>query len=90
VGPGIGYQPWDDPIKSLLFEVGLSYFNWDRYEGLDEHGISIRVGFDFGYNLFNWLTLTDRYVLYPTVGKGGIFFLRNEAALNIPWEKFPL
>jgi len=89
VGPGIGYQLWDDPVKSLLFEAGLSYFNWDRYEGLDEDGISGRFGFDFKYNIFKWLTFTNRYVLYPTIGKGGIFFWRNEAALNIPLGEIP-
>ncbi len=89
IGPGIGYQLWDDPVKSLLFEAGLSYFNWDRYEGLDEDGISGRFGFDFKYNIFKWLTFTNRYVLYPTIGKGGIFFWRNEAALNIPLGEIP-
>lgn len=89
VGPGIGYQLWDDPTKSLLFEAGLSYFNWDRYEGLDEDGISGRLGFDFRYNIFKWLTFTDRYVFYPTIGKGGLFFWRNEASLNIPLGEIP-
>jgi len=89
VGPGIGYQLWDDPVKSLLFEAGLSYFNWNRYEGQDEDGLSARLGFDFRYNIFKWLTFTDRYVFYPTIGKGGIFFLRNEAALTIPLGEIP-
>lgn len=89
VGPGIGYQLWDDSVKSLLFEAGLSYFNWDRYEGQDEDGISGRLGFDFRYNIFNWLAFTDRYVLYPTIGEGGIYFWRNEAALNIPLGEIP-
>ncbi|TRO55250.1 DUF481 domain-containing protein [Candidatus Bathyarchaeota archaeon] len=83
------FQLWDDPVKSLLFEPGLSYFNWDRYEGLDEDGISGRLGFDFRYNLFKWLTFTDRYVFYPTIGKGGIFFWRNKAALTIPLGEIP-
>jgi putative salt-induced outer membrane protein YdiY len=89
VGPGVGYQLWDDPVKSLLFEAGLSYFNWDRYEGLGEDGISARLGFDFRYNILKWLNFTDRYVLYPTIGKGGIYFWRNEAALNIPLGEIP-
>jgi putative salt-induced outer membrane protein YdiY len=89
VGPGVGYQLWDDKDQSLLFEAGLSYFNWDRYEGLDEDGISARLGFDFRYNIFKWLNFTDRYVIYPTIGKGGIYFWRNEAALNIPLGEIP-
>ena len=89
VGPGIGYQVWEDPVKSLLFEAGVSYFNWDRYEGKDEDGLSARLGFDFRYNIFKWLSFTDRYVLYPTLGEGGLYFWRNEAALNIPLGIIP-
>jgi len=89
VGPGVGYQLWDDKVKSLMFEAGLSYFNWDRYEGQDEDGISARLGFDFRYNIFKWLNFTDRFVIYPTIGEGGIYFLRNEAGLNIPLGEIP-
>jgi len=89
VGPGVGYQLWDDPIKSLLFEAGLSYFNWNRYEGQDEDGIAARLGFDFRYNIFKWLTFTDRYVFYPTIGEGGMYFWRNEAALTVPLGEIP-
>jgi len=89
VGPGIGYQLWDDPVKSLLFDAGVSYFNWDRYQGQDTSGISARLGFDFRYNIFKWLSFTDRYVFYPTIGSGGIYFWRNEAALNVPLGEIP-
>jgi len=89
VGPGIGYQLWDDPVKSLSFDVGVSYFNWDRYQGQDESGIAARLGFDFRYNIFKWLSFGDRYVFYPTIGSGGIYFWRNEAALNIPLGEIP-
>ena len=89
VGPGIGYQLWDDPVKSLLFDTGLSYFNWDRYQGQDTAGIAARLGFDFRYNIFKWLSFTDRYVFYPTIGEGGMYFWRNEAALNIPLGEIP-
>jgi putative salt-induced outer membrane protein YdiY len=89
VGPGLGYQVWDDPVKSLLFEAGFSYFNWDRYEGEDTDGVAARLGFDFRYNIFKWLIFTDRYVFYPTIGEGGIYFWRNEAALNVPLGEIP-
>jgi len=36
VGPGAGYQVWDDPVKFLLFEAGVSYANVDHYEGKDK------------------------------------------------------
>jgi len=89
VGPGIGYQLWDDPVKSLSFDAGFSYFNWDRYQGQDTSGISARLGFDFKYNIFKWLSFGDRYVFYPTIGSGGIYFWRNEAALNVPLGEIP-
>ena len=89
VGPGAGYQLWDDPVKSLAFEAGFSYFNWNRYKGKDEDGISARFGFDFRYNIFKWLSFTDRYVIYPTIGNGGLYFFRNEAALTIPLGTIP-
>lgn len=84
VGPGVGYQFWDDPIKSLLFEAGLSYFNWDRYEGEDTDGVSARLGLDFRYQIFRWLAFNDKFQFYPTIGEGGLYFFRNEAALTAP------
>jgi putative salt-induced outer membrane protein YdiY len=84
VGPGIGYQIWEDPAKSLLFEAGLSYFNWDRCEGTDETGGTARLGLDFRYSILKWLIFTDRFLFYPTVGEGGKYFFRNEAGLGVP------
>lgn len=84
VGPGVGYQIWEDPVKSLLFEAGLSYFNLDRYEGEDQSGLTARLGWDFKYNVLKWLIFTDLLQFYPTIGEGGDYFFRNEAALAIP------
>jgi putative salt-induced outer membrane protein YdiY len=84
VGPGIGYQVWEDPKKSLLFEAGLSYFNLDRYHGEDDSGMAARLGWDFRYNILKWLIFNDRLQFYPTIGEGGDYFFRNEAALNVP------
>lgn len=84
VGPGVGYQFWDDPIKFLLFEAGLSYFNWNRYDGEDTDGVSGRLGLDFRYQIFKWLAFSDRFQFSPTIGEGGLYFLRNEAALIAP------
>jgi putative salt-induced outer membrane protein YdiY len=84
VGPGVGYQVWEDPDKSLLFEAGLSYFNLDRYDGEDQSGLTARLGWDFRYNILKWLIFTDGFQFYPTIGEGGDYFFRNEAALSIP------
>jgi putative salt-induced outer membrane protein YdiY len=84
VGPGVGYQVWEDPVKSLLFEAGFSYFNLDRYEGEDQSGLTARLGWDFRYNILKWLIFTDGFQFYPTIGKGGEYFFRNEVALSVP------
>ena len=84
VGPGVGYQVWEDPVKFLLFEAGLSYFNLDRYDGKDQDGLTARLGWDFKYHIFKWLVFTDLLQFYPTIGEGGDYFFRNEAALNVP------
>jgi putative salt-induced outer membrane protein YdiY len=86
VGPGIGYQVWEDPVKSLSVEAGLSYFNLDRYDGTDEDGLTARFASDFRYNIFKWLIFTDRFQFYPTIGEGGEYFFRNEAGLNMPFS----
>ena len=84
VGPGVGYQVWEDPVKFLLLEAGLSYFNLDRYDGEDQDGLTARLAWDFRYNLLTWLIFTDRFQFYPTIGEGGDYFFRNEAAFNVP------
>ena len=84
VGPGVGYQVWDDPVKGLSFEAGLTYFDWNRYEGTDESGLSARLGLNFRYKLLEWLLFSDRFLFYPTIGNAGLYFLRNEAALSAP------
>jgi len=84
VGPGVGYQFWDDKIKFLLFEAGLSYFNWTRYVGDDTDGVSARLGLDFRYQIFKWLAFSEKFQFYPTIGEGGLYFIRNEAALTAP------
>jgi putative salt-induced outer membrane protein YdiY len=84
VGPGVGYQIWDDPVKSFLVEGGLSYFYWGRYEGDNTDGLSARLGLDFRYQLLKWLAFSDKFQIYPTIGEGGLYFFRNEAALSAP------
>ncbi len=84
VGPGIGYQIWDDPIKSLSFDAGLSYENISRYEGEDDSVLTARLGGAFRYKFFDFIVFSDRLLFYPSLGHGGDFILRNEAALTAP------
>ena len=81
VGPGVGYQVWDDPIKSLALEAGIAYFSEDLRTQEDKRWITVRLAANYRYKLTYWLVFTDRLVLYPSLEKVSDFTLRNEAAL---------
>jgi putative salt-induced outer membrane protein YdiY len=84
VGPGVGYQIWDDPVKSLLVEAGFSYIWENYYEGNDTDYPAARLGADFRWQIFKFLTFTDRILVYPNLKYGGEYLSRNEAALISP------
>jgi putative salt-induced outer membrane protein YdiY len=84
IGPGVGYQVWEDPVKSLSFEAGLSYQNNNYYEGKDDDFVTARLGLDFRYKILNFITFSDKLLFYPSLGQGGDYILRNEAALTAP------
>ncbi len=83
-GPGVGYQILDRPTLSLMVEAGLSYIWEDRYEGEDKDYPAARVGADFRWQIFKFLTFTDHFVVYPNLKHGGDYISRNEAALISP------
>jgi len=83
-GPGVGYQIWDDPVKSLLFEGGVSYVWEDRKIGNDENWAAARLSGDFWYKFGKVVTFSDLIIIYPSLKKGGEYTLRNEAALTSP------
>jgi len=82
VGPGVGYQVWDDDGKALAFEGGVSYFSEDRIDAEDDHWMTGRLGIDFRCKLSDQITLSDLLTLYPSIEQGGEFTGRNEAALT--------
>jgi putative salt-induced outer membrane protein YdiY len=84
VGPGVGYQIWDDPVKSLAVEGGLAYAYEDRYEGENEEYPTARLGTDFKYALAKIITFADQFVIYPNLDYVGRYKLRNEASLLSP------
>jgi len=84
VGPGVGYQVWDDPVKALSFEAGLAYQVNDYYTGNDTSFLTARLGGKVRYKLFDFLVLSDSLLFYPSIGKGGEYTFRNEAALTVP------
>jgi len=84
LGPGLGYQIWDDPVKSLAFEAGASYFSDNLYDGADDDYWAARLGLNFRYTFFNSIVFTDRLLYYPSMEKFSNYKLRNEAALSTP------
>ncbi len=83
VGPGVGYQVWEDEKKSLLFEAGVSYFSEDIEDGEDKDWITGRFASDVRYTLRGVL-LSNNLVVYPSFEDFGEYTLRNEASLASP------
>ena len=84
VGPGFGYQVWDEEHRKLYFEGGLAYFSEDRRNSADRSWMTARLAGDLRYRLFAHLTANERLILYPSLEQGGEYQLRNEAGLATP------
>jgi putative salt-induced outer membrane protein YdiY len=84
VGPGIGYQIWDDPIKFLCFEAGVTYYSEDHINDPHRDWAAARLAGNFRYNFFKIITFADMLEFYPNLSRGGEYTLRNEAALISP------
>jgi len=83
-GPGVGYQIWDDDVKSLLVEAGVTYFSEDRIEAEDDRWFTARIAMDFTYQLMRYLAFSDKLQIYPSLRRAGEYSLRNEASLISP------
>ncbi len=81
IGPGMGYQYWDESDKKLSFEAGLSFFNEDREIAEDDSWLAARLGVNFLYVLFDKVVFTDQLLIYPSLAEA-TFQLRNEAAIS--------
>ncbi len=81
VGPGLGYQLWEDDIKALALEASIAYFSEDRVDGEDDQWITARLGANARWQITPWLKFTDRLLLYPQLESFGDYTLRNEGAL---------
>jgi putative salt-induced outer membrane protein YdiY len=84
VGPGAGYQVWDDPVKFLFFEAGVTYFSEDRIDNPDKDWVAARLAANFRYGFFKIITFADMIEVYPNLTYGGEYTLRNEASLISP------
>ena len=81
IGPGVGYQIWEEENKALSLEAGLSFTSEDRDLGDDDNWLSARLGVNYMYKLFESILFTDQFVIYPDLENSGEYFLRNEASI---------
>lgn len=84
VGPGAGYQIWDDEIKALGFEAGMAFFNEDLDQGDDASWITGRLAGNFRYTFADILIFSEKLVIYPNLENSGDYSLRNEASISAP------
>jgi putative salt-induced outer membrane protein YdiY len=84
VGPGVGYEIWDDPIKALGLEGGFAYV-WEQHtSNPNQDYATARLAANFRYQIFKFLAFTDYLQVYPNLNYGGHYTSRNEAALISP------
>lgn len=81
VGPGIGYQVWDEENKVLNLEAGASYTYVDKNIGEDTDGVTARLAANFLKKVFDRVLFTDQIAVYPDLEETGEYLLRNEASL---------
>lgn len=82
-GSGAGYQIWDDKIKSLSFETGLTFFSEDLKKGEDSNRAAGRLNTSFAWTIASAVTLSEQATWYPSLESSQYLF-RNEAGLSIP------
>jgi len=90
VGPGVGYQVWDDAKKALRFEGGVSYFSEDLRDQTDDQYMTARVAANLEYHFTDNLEFTDDFMIFPSIENFGDYTMRNEAtiatALGAGWK----
>jgi putative salt-induced outer membrane protein YdiY len=88
VGPGFGYQVWDEENRALSLEAGVSYTSEDRDLGEDKNWISARLGVNFLYKLFDRVVFTDQFVIYPNLDDTGEYTLRSNPGPDLKKDDF--
>jgi len=81
VGMGPGYRIWNDDVKTLEVEVGVTFFSEDLNLGQDDQFISGRVGVNYSYKILENLLFKDFMLYYPSFEDPKEYRLRNEASL---------
>lgn len=82
IGPGLGYVVWDDQVKNLKLEAGLTYFSEDLKTGEDTQFMTGRFSGIFEYQFSEILSFNNKTILFPSFENVGEFTLRNEAGLS--------
>ncbi len=82
IGPGVGYQIWDETKKKLSFEAGITYFSDDLKTGDDKQYATARAASDFGYQITKFTRITNQFVIFPNLDSVGDYILRNEFGLK--------
>ena len=81
IGLGPGYRIWNDDVKTLEVEVGVTFFSEDLELGQDDQFISGRVGVTYSYKILENLLFKDFMLYYPSFEDPKEYRLRNEASL---------
>jgi len=84
IGPGVGYQVWDEEKRSLMVEGGVAYFSDNYEDAKDDEWITCRLAGYLTYEVLSSLTFTDQLIIYPNCQDFDEFQIRNEAALTTP------
>jgi putative salt-induced outer membrane protein YdiY len=87
VGPGVGYHYWNDDIKKLKLEAGITYFSEDLKNGIDTQFMTGRLAGKFDYKFSEVLSFRNESVMFPSFEKVGDYKLRNEAGFNTQLAK---
>jgi putative salt-induced outer membrane protein YdiY len=82
VGPGVGYQVWDYPGRSLSLELGASYVNENHVTGTDDSWMAARAAANFSWKIIDAMTFKDYLELYDRVDKVSKYTFRNEASVT--------
>ncbi len=82
IGPGVGYVVWDDQVKNLSLEAGLTYFSEDLKTGVDTQFMTGRFAGIFDFQFSEILSFNNKTILFPSLENVGDYKLRNEAELN--------
>jgi putative salt-induced outer membrane protein YdiY len=81
MGGGFGYRFWNDSVKTLEVELGVTYFSEDLVVGPDDQFAAGRVGVTYSYKLLENLLFNDYLLYYPSFEDPKEYRLRNEASL---------